>query len=68
MPLTVNGRPVPDREGATVLELLTDLGVPPGARGVAVAVNGEVVPRSAWPDHRVGGEDRVEALQAMQGG
>ena len=49
-------------------ELLAALGVEPRARGVAVAVNGEVVPRSAWEDRRVADGDRVEALTAMQGG
>ena len=64
----LNGTPTTDRDGATLAELLTALGVQPGARGVAVAVNGEVVPSSAWEDRRVGDGDRVEALTAMQGG
>ncbi|OJF10598.1 sulfur carrier protein ThiS [Couchioplanes caeruleus] len=37
-------------------------------RGVAVAVNGEVVPRSAWPGARLSEGDRVEVLTAAQGG
>jgi sulfur carrier protein len=37
-------------------------------RGVAVAVNGEVVPRSAWPVARLRDGDRVEVLTAAQGG
>ncbi|GGQ66436.1 sulfur carrier protein ThiS [Couchioplanes azureus] len=37
-------------------------------RGVAVAVNGEVVPRSAWPAARLSEGDRVEVLTAAQGG
>jgi sulfur carrier protein len=41
----VNGEPR-ERAGATVAELLADLGVDPAARGVAVAVDGEVVPRA----------------------
>ena len=66
--ITVNGTPTEGRDGATVEELLVALGVEPRARGVAVAVNGEVVPRSTWPRHRVAAGDRVEALTAMQGG
>jgi sulfur carrier protein len=65
--ISVNGEPSP-RDGATIVELLTDLGVEARARGVAVAVNGEVVPRARWPEHRVLDGDRVEALTAMQGG
>ena len=45
-----------------------DLGVESRARGVAVAVNGEIVPRADWPRHCVDDGDRVEALSAMQGG
>jgi sulfur carrier protein len=36
--------------------------------GIAVAVNGEVVPRSSWPDTRLADGDRVEVVTAMQGG
>jgi sulfur carrier protein len=65
--ITVNGKPR-ERDGATIVELLADLGVEDRARGVAVAVNGEIVPRARWQDHRVDPGDRVEALSAMQGG
>ena len=63
----LNGDPR-ERAGATIAELLADLGVEPGARGVAVAVEGEVVPRAEWPRRRVNEGERVEALSAMQGG
>jgi len=66
--ITVNGTTTEGRDGATVEELLVALGVEPQARGIAVAVNGEVVPRSTWQDRRVADGDRVEALTAMQGG
>ena len=38
------------------------------ARGIAVAVNDEVVPRTAWPDTVLAEADRVEVLTAVQGG
>jgi sulfur carrier protein len=63
----VNGEPR-EREGATIEELLVDLGVEVRARGVAVAVDGEVVPRAEWGDRRITEGQRVEALSAMQGG
>jgi sulfur carrier protein len=63
----LNGEPR-EREGATIVELLSELGVEPAARGVAVAVDGEVVPRAEWPERRVNPGERVEALSAMQGG
>jgi sulfur carrier protein len=65
--ITLNGE-ARERDGATIVELLAELGVEERARGVAVAVNGEVVPRTAWPARRVGDGDRVEVLNAMQGG
>ena len=63
----LNGEPR-ERAGATIEELLADLGVEARARGVAVAVDGEVVPRAEWTARRVNEGVRVEALSAMQGG
>jgi sulfur carrier protein len=65
--IVLNGEPR-DKDGATIVELLADLGVENRARGVAVAINGEIVPRAEWPRRRVDEGDRVEALSAMQGG
>ena len=44
------------------------LGLPLDARGVAVAVDGEVVPRAAWQTFALDADARVEVLTAMQGG
>ncbi len=64
----LNGRELEGRDGVTVADLLADLGVEPQARGVAVAVDGEVVPRADWARRAVAPGARVEALTAMQGG
>ena len=37
-------------------------------RGVAVALDGEVVPRSSWSSTRVEDGQQVEVLRAVQGG
>lgn len=66
--ILVNGREVWERDGATIAELLTDLGVEPDARGVAVAVDGEVVPQGEWPGFAVRAGSKVEAVTAVQGG
>ena len=42
--------------------------IAPDTRGIAVAVNGEVVPRSTWAETAVRAGDRVEVLTAAQGG
>jgi sulfur carrier protein len=54
--------------GESVAAVLGRLGLDVDARGVAVAVDGEVVPRAAWESFTVGEEARVEVLTAMQGG
>ncbi|OZV82277.1 thiamine biosynthesis protein ThiS [Micromonospora echinospora] len=66
MELTVNGvgRILPD--AATVADLVRE--VTADQRGVAVAVNGEVVPRTGWPATALRDGDRVEVLSAAQGG
>ncbi len=63
----VNGEPH-EGAGVTITELLADLGVEAAARGVAVALDGEVVPRAEWDARTVNEGQRVEALSAMQGG
>jgi sulfur carrier protein len=66
--VTVNGRPAEVDPGQTVAGLLAQLGHPPGGPGIAVARNGEVVPRSAWPTTGLDAGDQVEVLGASQGG
>ncbi|GAA2672934.1 MULTISPECIES: sulfur carrier protein ThiS [Actinosynnema] len=65
MRATLNGvdRELPDR--ATVADAVTALGAP--TTGVAVAVDGEVVPRAAW-DRPLREHARVEVITAVQGG
>ena len=64
--LTVNGAPSTVDAGATVGSLV-DASMP-NRRGLAVAVNDEVVPRSQWDHTPLYDGDRVEILTAAQGG
>lgn len=66
MKITVNGAPTEAKQGTTVKELVASLGKP--ERGVAVALNGEVVPRSTWDSTEVKDADRVEVVRAVGGG
>jgi sulfur carrier protein len=66
MRVTVNGSARTVEVSSTVEGLVA--AVTPARRGVAVAVNGEVVPRSAWPGATLRDGDRVEVLTAAQGG
>jgi len=55
-------------DGATVADAVQLLGVEPDARGVAVAVDREVVRRGAWHETPLSSGARVEILTAIQGG
>jgi sulfur carrier protein len=65
--IRVNGESEPF--AATTLEaLLAEKAVDTGQRGIAVALNGAVVPRAAWPATRLNPGDNVEIVRARQGG
>ena len=51
-----------------VARLLEQLGYGKNWRGIAVAVNGQVVPRSAWGERKLQVGDEVEIVGAVQGG
>jgi sulfur carrier protein len=62
----VNGEEREVRAGATVAELLGELGL--AGRRVAVAVNRSVVPRAALASRTIAPGDRIEILEAVGGG
>ena len=66
--MIVNGQRSDVAAGETVAAVLEHLGLSLDARGVAVAVDGEVVPRVAWQTFTLAADARVEVLTAMQGG
>lgn len=66
--IIVNGNERELGEGESLLAVLELLHLTPDARGVAVAVNGEVVPRAGWGTFAIPEGARVEVLTAMQGG
>jgi sulfur carrier protein len=66
MNVTVNGRHTDVASDATLADLVAQLGARP--TGTAVAVNGDVVPRSAWSRQRIADGDALEVLAAVQGG
>ena len=53
---------------ATLAALLEEKAVDVAQRGIAVAVNGAVVPRAAWAKTPLRSGDRVEIVRARQGG
>jgi sulfur carrier protein len=66
--IVVNGERCPVNTGDSIAAVLAHLDVAPDARGIAVAVDGEVVPRPLWESFRLPEDARVEVLTAMQGG
>ncbi|MEX1357441.1 MAG: sulfur carrier protein ThiS [Gaiellaceae bacterium] len=67
MRIELNGEAVELAVGASVAQVVDTLGAD-SARGVAVAVDGEVVPRSAWAATALREGQQVEVLHAVQGG
>jgi sulfur carrier protein len=53
---------------ATLAALLEEKAVDTDQRGIAVALNGAVVPRTAWPQTQLRPGDSVEIVRARQGG
>jgi sulfur carrier protein len=53
---------------ATVAMAVHLAGAPEGGHGVAVALDGEVVPRGQWATTEVRDGQELEVLRAVQGG
>ena len=68
MNVLLNGEQTQLDDGATVDSALTALDLPGAGRGVAVAVDAEVVPRGQWGKTELHEGARVEILRAIQGG
>ena len=62
----LNGAPSPFAVGATLDQLVEQLGL--AGQALALAVNRQVVPRAQWPRTRIAADDRVEVVRAIGGG
>ena len=65
--IRVNGQDEP-LSVATLSALLEDKAVDTGQRGIAVALNGAIVPRAAWPQTPLHPGDSIEIVRALRGG
>ncbi len=65
--IEVNGTSEP-LAAATLEALLAEKAIDTAQRGIAVALNGAVVPRTAWPATPLRPGDSVEIVRARQGG
>jgi sulfur carrier protein len=68
MRVLLNGEDRLLRDGATGPDAVEAIGADRDARGLAVALDGEVVPRAEWEHTALADGQRVEILQAVQGG
>ncbi|WP_114395762.1 sulfur carrier protein ThiS [Oleisolibacter albus] len=65
--IRVNGKDS-GRAPGPLLALLAELGYGLDSRGIAVAVNGGVVPRARWTETALADGDTVEVVKVLQGG
>ncbi|MDG6102504.1 sulfur carrier protein ThiS [Dactylosporangium aurantiacum] len=68
MQLVVNAVAADVADTATIADVVVGLAGVADPRGIAVALNGAVVPRARWADTRPADGDTVEVLTAVQGG
>jgi thiazole synthase len=68
MKVELNGVPLELPEAATVADAVRESGAAREGRGVAVALDGEVVPRGEWETTPLAEDSSVEVLAAIQGG
>jgi sulfur carrier protein len=68
MTVWVNGEPRDLPVGAKLADAVAATGASPDRPGIAVAVDGEVVPRGEWGATPLEHGQRVEVVQAVQGG
>jgi sulfur carrier protein len=68
MRILVNGQPRELGSHATVATVVESVHRDHDGRGVAVALDGEVVPRAAWEQTGLSEGARVEIVVAVQGG
>ena len=66
--IRVNGESEPLGEQRTLDALLAEKTADTAQRGIAVALNGAVVPRAAWGETVLRAGDSVEIVRARQGG
>jgi sulfur carrier protein len=68
MIIELNGRTVELPAGATVADAVIEAGADGESRGVAVAVDGEVIRRAEWGKMKLRSAQNVEVVRAVQGG
>ena len=68
MIVELNGRDVELADDATVADAALAAGIDPARRGIAIALDGEVVPRGELAVTALADGQRVEVVEAIGGG
>ena len=68
MTIELNGERVELADAASIADAVKRAGAGDERRGIAVAIDGEVVPRSAWERTSLAEGQKVEVVAAIQGG
>jgi len=68
MTILVNGNTHDIEEERTLEELLLEFEISKEMKGIAVALNDDVIPKKMWSDTKVQSSDRIEIIRAVQGG
>lgn len=68
MKVEINGSTVELGDGASARDAAVAAGVEPGGRGIAIALDGEVVPRARLDQTLLSEGQRVEVVRAIGGG
>lgn len=67
MQVFVNHEPIQLPQAPSLQAVLEQLNITE-SRGIALAVNNEVVPRKSWVNHLLHDQDRITLIRASQGG
>ena len=66
MKLKVNSKETETKDGSTIPELASQLALP--ERGVAIAVNNKMIPRTEWNERILQPNDSLVVIKAACGG
>lgn len=68
MTIWLNGHASALEAGVSLADAIDSVAAPLDGRGIAAAVDGEVVPRAEWKETTLMDGQHVEVVQAVQGG
>jgi len=68
MELTINNQTKIFAQSALTIQALLDIEAPAKQKGIAVAVNNSVIPKTDWDNYTLSPSDQILIISATQGG